>query len=192
MVCSISTLFYLVVFSISLLEQERLPIHLLIITLQLFTITTYIVTLKVLKLKFPSPETASCKYISKLYIFVLGMIALIGFFITCKMGVDLYFISKLHNTGDPDNVNYDWLLLYLDFLFSMIGLQVIAIVEMAFMLFILISAGSFILIHTIVFYLGCRKTSLLGRLNRFIERKLEEYKTRCVRLLAQFKTRLES
>lgn len=100
------------------------------------------------------------------------MIALIGFFILAKMGVDLYFISQLHNTGDPDNVNYDWLLLYLDFLFSMIGLQVIAIVEMGFMLFILISAGMFILVHTIVYYVSSRKVSLLGKLNRFIERKL--------------------
>lgn len=74
----------------------------------------------------------------------------------------------------------------------MIGLQVIAIVEMAFMLFALISIGIIILIHTLVYYLGCRKISLLGKLSRFLDRKLEEYKTRCVRILARFRTRLES
>ncbi len=53
MVCSISSLFYLVVFGISLPKQHHLPIHLVTISLQFITIAIYVLTLKRLKRRFP-------------------------------------------------------------------------------------------------------------------------------------------
>ncbi len=74
----------------------------------------------------------------------------------------------------------------------MIGLQVLAIVELGFLLAALFSGSIFILVHSLIFTMSCRKVSLLARLLKAIERKCEEYKTRSVKMLAPYKYRLDS
>ena len=50
------------------------------------------------------------------------MVTVIGVLILVKVNLDWYLIKELNKTRNPKEIDYDWLLFYLDFIFCLIGL----------------------------------------------------------------------
>lgn len=99
------------------------------------------------------------------------MVATIGALILAKMLIDVIVNQNIDSKSQEQNVNYDWLLLYLDFLFSMIGLQVIAIVELGLIILSALAVGAFFALHGLVWLLSGKRVSMVANFLSWVERK---------------------
>lgn len=136
----------------------------------------YLISFLILKRNFPSEQRASCKRVSLLYLSVILILTLIGFIILGKLTVDFLMIVQINEDRNKSEINYDWLLFYLDFLFSIIGLQLITtLFSMITFTFFLISV-LFALTHSVVWLVTCKKRSLISNVLSIVEKKIEERK----------------
>ncbi len=120
-----------------------------------------------------------------------SLLALSGFLILLKMLIDYITLEQINKTRESSQIDYDWLFLYLDFLFCIIGLQVLTIIQLLVFLLLALMLLFLLLTHTVVWICsGCKK-SLLSRVLEWTDEQVDKFTRGRIKRMQRFKMQVK-